>query len=829
MVLAPLAVSEPVEDQSSSPSPSSSSVSLLRRVESVRTVLLKSGFTRVLAGGKEIRLDEEGNGPVRRILAELKSAPPAGRADLFLVVDRAVVAESVQSRMAGSLEQAFERGAGTAAVLREGRDIELHTRWPSCPAGHTALKSDLAPSMFSFSSHQGACRRCRGLGIENRIDVNLLFRNPASPVLAAMDRAVASFLQAWRPSVLALLKGLCSYLGIPRDMPWKDLGKEDSDAILHGLGDRKVPLQIEGGLKMEASWAGLLPQIESWLDDLGWGRLPGLEGLYKPQICGSCGGGRLQPESMAVRVGGLNIQEISALTVRAARDFLKRLELGARETAIAEQVVVEMENRLGFLEEVGLHYLTLDRTANTLSGGEAQRIRLASQLGNRLAGVLYVLDEPTVGLHQRDTQRLISSLRELRGHGNTILMIEHDRETMLQADWIIDMGPGAGAQGGRVVAMGTPAEVAACPESLTGRHLQAPHSGKVRARRRIPGRDRIVLEGVKHHNLRDIRVEFPLGLFTVVTGVSGSGKSTLVLDVLAEAAAASVSGKPPPAGRSSAVHGLEKIRRVVVVDQKPIGRTPRSTPATYTGLWDLARDLYAMLPSSKVKGYGASRFSFNTGEGRCLACDGQGARQIEMHFLPDVWVPCEVCGGRRFDGETLGVHFKGKSVGDVLEMEVGQALDFFQDQPRMRRVLETLQAVGLGYLKLGQSSDTLSGGEAQRVKIAAELITRQAGGTLYVLDEPTTGLHFEDVRRLLDVLDALVEGGNTLVVIEHHLDVICAADWVIDLGPEAAEEGGLVVAAGPPEEVARSPDSATGRYLKAYLSAGCRASRGAVG
>jgi excinuclease ABC subunit A len=511
----------------------------------------------------------------------------------------------------------------------------------------------------------------------------------------------------------------------------------------------------------------------------------------------------------------LNIQESTVFSIREARSFFRELALPEREATIARDVLKEINNRLRFLEAVGLGYLALNRVMSTLSGGEIQRIRLASQLGNRLAGVIYVLDEPTVGLHQRDTCRLLESLRELRDQGNTVLMVEHDRETMEAADHIVDLGPGAGERGGRVIASGSPREIADAPDSLTGRYLRQ-GAIEVRSGRRRPGEEAVELAGIGCHNIEGGNVRFPLGLFTVVTGVSGSGKSTLVLDVLARVLRAKERRRPLP-GVVEEARGLEHVRRHLVVNQRPLDRTPRSTPATYTGAWDRVRELYARLPLAKVRGYGPGRFSFNSRWGRCPSCRGQGANLVEMRFLSDVWVTCDACKGRRFDEGTLEVRFKGRDVSEVLAMEVDEAVEFFRNQPRLAGILKTLQAVGGGYLKLGQSAATLSGGEAQRVKLARELVERREGGNLYILDEPTTGLHFEDIRKLLGVFHSLVERGNTLVVIEHQLDVVAAADWVIDLGPEGGDEGGRVVAAGTPEEVARVEESHTGRYLRSHL------------
>ncbi|MBI4605287.1 MAG: excinuclease ABC subunit UvrA, partial [Planctomycetes bacterium] len=784
---------------------------LLERARDLRSELLKLGFTRLLAGGRErqeIRLDEEGDAPVRRILAAARDGQ-----EVLAVVDRVVVSPAAQSRIAGSLEQAFERGGGRAGVLVLGRELAFHTRVPSCPAGHMTLPGELAPSMFSYSSQRGACPRCNGLGMEERVDEGSLVKFPARPLPQALGSGLGWLLSGIRGSALTVLRGVLRARGVDPETPYSELSDEDRRVVLHGLEGGTVPVPIGPGQLVEATWTGLVGLIEEWVRSGSLGahwRL--VEHLLKRQTCSACRGGRLRPESLAVRLGGLNIQELGALTVAAALEHLARLELPPREARIAEQALAEARNRLSFLEKVGLGYITLDRPAGTLSGGEAQRIRLASQLGNRLAGVLYVLDEPTVGLHPRDTRRLIESLRDLRGLGNTVLLVEHDRETMEAADWIIDMGPGAGARGGEVVACGAPRDLEGDPRSVTGRYL-ARRVAADGARARLEPRGWLELAGVRRNNLAGIRAAFPLGVLTAVTGVSGSGKSSLVLEVLAEVVRAHLAGEPPPAGLVSAVRGLDAVRRLVVVDQKPLGRTPRSNPATYTGLWDHVRELFAQVPVARVRGYGPDRFSFNTGQGKCASCDGQGATLVEMHFLSDVFVACEECKGRRFNRETLAIAFKGRNVGEILDMEVDEACRFFDSQPRIHSILETMRAVGLGYVKLGQPANTLSGGEAQRVKLAAELVTREGGGTLYILDEPTTGLHFEDVGRLIRVLQALVEGGNTLVVIEHQLDVVRAADWVIDLGPEAGEAGGRVVAEGPPDAIARSAESHTGRCL----------------
>ena len=792
-----------------------------RAVESIRSSLLKDGFTRAMVGGEEIRLDEDGDTSYRRLLASMKQSLLDSRsrgaegAPLFVVVDRVVLAEASQSRLAGSLELAFERGGGKAAVLVDGGSVVFHTRSPACPLGHMELTGELTPSMFSFSSLQGACARCKGIGIESRADSSRLIVLADRPVVEALDPALRRFLEAYRPSTIQVIHRLLELRVGNRNTPYSKLGAEDRDTIFRGAPGGKVPLELKDGTVIEIYWPGLVTHLEEWAQEESLGEFAKyFSKFFEPQTCSVCGGGRLRKESLLVRLGGLNIQDLTRLTVSDASRFMAALELSDREQTIAQQVLREIQNRLRFLDEVGLGYLSLDRTAGTLSGGEAQRIRLASQLGNRLSGVLYVLDEPTVGLHPRDTQRLIDSLKSLKDLGNTVLLVEHDRETMEAADWLIDIGPGAGVYGGEVMAQGTPAKVASSPTSLTGRYLSG--SQRVHDRVRPPGEPTgwLRLRNVTHNNLTGLDAAFPLGVITVVTGVSGSGKSSLVLDVLSEVVEAELARRPPSPGRVSSVEGLDQVRRLVVVDQKPIGRSPRSNPATYSGIWDHVRELYSLTQAAKVRGFGVSRFSFNTGEGRCMTCDGQGATQVEMHFLSDVWVPCELCKGKRFDRETLGILFKGKNVSDVLAMDVSEACVFFESQHQILRILQAMEKVGLGYVKLGQPGNTLSGGEAQRLKLASELVTREGGGSLYILDEPTTGLHFEDVGRLIGVFEALVEGGNTLVVIEHHLDVIRAADWVIDLGPEAGEAGGRIVVEGAPARIASSRESHTGRALR---------------
>ncbi len=817
--------------------------------------LIKEGYTRLLADEREVRLDGA------------ERLPEAAR-DVYLVLDRVVFCEAARSRIAAAIEQAFQRGAGRAVVQVLGEPPAHYSREPACSRCDFQLESELTPRMFSFNSLIGACPRCHGLGVEARVAPSLLIGDPERPLL---DGALHPKVHHWlRSSAGALtaetLRAMAVERAIPIDGPFGAIDDLSRGAVLQGTGDAVYsiarPHSVAGGRAarggsgvppIRRAWKGLIAEIEEWHRAVRDRMKPGFfDGVMRQRACSLCEGGRLRQESLRVRIGrgtednglegkGRGIFDVSRLTVTAALEYFAGLRLDAREATIAAAVLTEIRGRLRFLSEVGLDYLTLDRSASTLSGGEAQRIRLASQIGNRLVGVLYVLDEPTVGLHPRDTVRLLAALRNLRDLGNTVIVVEHDRETIERADYVIDLGPGAGPKGGEVLASGPPEAIRASRESLTGRYLR----GELRVapprepRRASPGSDGRVaavrLRGVRHHNLKDIDAEFPLGLFTAVTGVSGSGKSSLVIDVLARTlaeaiesregaardgkarAAASGAGRGPRRRRRRVeeVEGADSVRRLVLVDQSALGKSPRSNPATYTGLWEEVRGLLALTPQARMRGYGPERFSFNRPGGRCEACTGEGAIRVEMHFLSDVWVACEECGGQRFNRQTLEIRYKGLQAGEILSLEVDRAREIFADHPRPRAILDVLHEVGLGYLRLGQSATTLSGGEAQRVKLAAELAARTQGGTFYILDEPTTGLHFDDVRKLLEVFQRLVSAGNTLVVIEHNLDVIRSADWVIDLGPEGGEAGGRIVAAGPPEVIARVPESHTGRYLAA--------------
>jgi excinuclease ABC subunit A len=772
--------------------------------------LRRAGFVRARIDGAVHDLDDD------VVLA--KSVPHT----IEVLVDRLVMRPGLEKRLADSLEVAFNHGGDVVCVERVGEgdgpaESLLFSRRFACPHCGISLP-ELSPRLFSFNSPYGACPGCNGLGVKRYFDPDLLVpdarKSLAQGAVAALDRKTAA-------QLATMFKALARSSGFALDRPFADLPPRAREIILRGTGGAPVTVEILRGGRVatfERPWEGVIAFFEhryrttesTWLREE-------LERYMSARPCGDCKGARLRRESLAVRVGGRTIAETAALAVTAAQDLFQTLELGEQEAAIARPVLKEIRERLGFLVQVGLGYLTLDRGAATLSGGESQRIRLATQIGSSLSGVLYILDEPSIGLHQRDNARLLATLKRLRDLGNTVLVVEHDRDTMLAADHLIDMGPGAGIHGGSVVAEGTPAEVAADPRSLTGRYLAGTAAIPVPARRRPGNGFTLVLKGAKAHNLKNVTVEVPLGTITCVTGVSGSGKSTLVLDTLTPALRQRLAASRETAGSYDELTGWQLLDKVVDIDQAPIGRTPRSNPATYSGLFGHIREVFAQLPEARARGYDAGRFSFNVKGGRCEACRGDGVIRIEMHFLPDVYVTCEVCRGSRYARETLEVHYRGKHIAEVLDLTVAEALELFASFPAIRSRLATLHDVGLDYVRLGQSATTLAGGEAQRVKLARELARRATGKTLYVLDEPTTGLHFEDVRRLIGVLERLADQGNTIVVIEHNLDVIKSADRVIDLGPEGGDAGGRVVASGTPEEVAAAPGSHTGRFLAEVL------------
>jgi len=763
----------------------------------------KQGFVRVRIDGVEHDLAEEIK--LSRSLVH----------EIDLVVDRVAAKESARGRIAESIEAALKLADGLLKVESAGQRL-LFSQTNACIDCGTSFP-EIAPRSFSFNSPHGACPRCSGIGSLERLDPERIVPDASRPFADAIAPWGGSKAPRYYRELLA---ALAEHHGVALDVPWAKLPQRARDGVLHGTGSKPVRFTFSrrGGKTetVERAWAGVLDELER-RRAASDGEADALAAYTSPAPCPDCGGTRLRPEARHVKVAGLSLDALAARSIREARDWIAGLELGRTERAVAERVVAEIGERLRFLCDVGLDYLTLDRPAGTLSGGEAQRIRLATQVGSSLMGVLYILDEPSIGLHPRDNERLLRSLERLRDQGNSVVVVEHDEATIMRADHVIDMGPGAGLHGGEIVAEGTPAEILASPASLTGAYLSGRRTIPVPDKRRPPRERALVLTGCREHNLKDVTLRLPLGLFVVVTGVSGSGKSTLINDTLHRALAQRLHGARELPGAFARLSGLDHVDKVVDVSQAPIGRTPRSNPATYTGAFDGIRKLFAQVPEARVRGYGPGRFSFNVKGGRCESCGGDGSLRIEMHFLPDLFVTCEVCRGRRYNRETLEIHYKGKSIADVLEMTVEEGLAFLENIPSVRRVLQTLHDVGLDYVHLGQPATTLSGGEAQRIKLATELARKGTGKTLYLLDEPTTGLHFADVERLLQVLGRLVELGNTVVVIEHHLDVVKQADWVIDLGPEGGEKGGRIVVEGTPEDVVRCPESHTGRALAPIL------------
>jgi len=739
--------------------------------------------------------------------------------DIAVVVDEVKKSESERHRILEAVEAALSMAKGLVEVSSgKGKGI-LYSEQLAC-ADCGVNFPELAPRMFSFNSPHGACPECQGLGSRLEFDPDLIIPDKSKSItggaIAAWGSAVDSF-------YMTMLRQTAQHLGFRIDVPVSEMREEDLNKVLYGAGDAKIQFKHvsssgSGRWEYEGSWEGIIPNLaRRHKETQSEAMRERIQGFMSARPCTSCEGDRLKRESLSVLVGGKNIAEVSRLSIAKAFMFFSKLELTERQKEIARQILTEILNRLSFLVAVGLDYLTLDRTSGTLSGGEAQRIRLATQIGSQLVGVLYILDEPSIGLHQKDNARLIDTLKRLRDLGNTVLVVEHDRDTIMAADHVIDLGPGAGVHGGKVVASGTPKQLLKS-RTLTGEYLSCKKKIPAPEKRRTGSGRYLTVRGARCHNLKNIDVTFPLGTFTCVTGVSGSGKSTLINETLARILARHVWGSHDKPGGHDKVDGLEHVDKVGVIDQSPIGRTPRSNPATYTGVFTPVRDLFASLPEAKVRGYAPGRFSFNVKGGRCEKCQGAGTLTIEMHFLPDVYVTCDACKGRRFNEETLEVRYKGKSIYDVLEMTVEEALAFFERVPVVARRLQLLADVGLGYIKLGQPATTLSGGEAQRVKIVNELAKKPTGSTVYILDEPTTGLHFDDVAKLLEVLNRLVEAGNTVIVIEHNLDVVKNADHVIDLGPDGGDYGGRLVACGPPEAVAKNPKSYTGRYLKDALS-----------
>jgi excinuclease ABC subunit A len=772
--------------------------------------LQKRGFQRVKVDGKLYEI-----GDVPALNKKLKH-------DIEVVVDRLVVRPDLGNRLADSMETAVALGEGL--VFAENADTGERTIFSSkfaCPVSGFTI-DEIEPRLFSFNNPFGACPACDGLGTKMYFDPDLVIPDEEKPL---REGAVAPWANSSSKYYDQTLDALARHFKVSTGTAWRLLPEKVRKAILYGTGEDPVSMTFNDGLRTYTTskpFEGIIPNMERrWREtDSSWVREE-LERYQASATCEACNGNRLKPEALAVKVGGKHIGETALMSISEAAQWFKGLpkQLKPKHQEISARILKEINERLGFLVNVGLDYLTLGRASATLSGGESQRIRLASQIGSGLTGVLYVLDEPSIGLHQRDNARLLETLRRLRDLGNTVIVVEHDEDAIRSADYLVDMGPGAGVHGGHVVAVGTPAEVMRHPESITGQYLVGLRQIPIPARRRI-GRDgqSLKLVGARANNLKDVDFEIPLGTFTCVTGVSGGGKSTLVIETLYKALARRLMGTREPAAEHDKLDGVDFIDKVIDIDQSPIGRTPRSNPATYTGAFTPIRDWFAGLPESTARGYAPGRFSFNVKGGRCEACQGDGVIKIEMHFLPDVYVQCDACKGKRYNRETLEVKFKEKSIADVLDMTVEEAAEFFRAVPSIREKMETLERVGLGYIHVGQPATTLSGGEAQRVKLAKELSRRATGRTLYILDEPTTGLHFEDVRKLLEVLHALVDQGNTVLVIEHNLEVIKTADWIVDLGPEGGDGGGEIVAQGTPEEVAKVARSYTGQYLAQYVS-----------
>ncbi|MGI6331089.1 MAG: excinuclease ABC subunit UvrA [Zhaonellaceae bacterium] len=763
----------------------------------------KQGYVRVRVDGEIKELEEP-------ITLEKNK-----KHNIEVVVDRVIVKPGVENRLADSLEAALALADGVVFVNvgSEEKDLVFSEKFACVDCGISV--EEITPRTFSFNSPFGACPQCSGLGFKMEIDPGLVVPNPA---LSLEDGAIEPWSSSSSNYYPQLLESVAKNYGFSLGTPFKDLPKDVQDIVLYGTQGERIKFRYKdrsGNVRYyEVPYEGVIPNLERRYREAQseWVKSD-VEEYMSVSPCPGCKGSRLRPEALAVFVGGKNIDQVTQLTISEALDFFEKLPLTEREKLIAFQVLKEIKSRLGFLVDVGLNYLTLNRTAGTLSGGEAQRIRLATQIGSSLVGVLYILDEPSIGLHQRDNERLIKTLKHLRDIGNTLIVVEHDEDTMLASDYIIDIGPGAGAEGGRVVACGTVEEIKANPASITGQYLSGKKTIPIPPVRR-PGNGKwLEIIGACENNLQNLNVSIPLGLFICVTGVSGSGKSTLINEILHKKLAAELHRAKAKPGKHKEIKGLEHLDKVIAIDQAPIGRTPRSNPATYTGVFDDIRATYAATAEAKVRGYKPGRFSFNVKGGRCEACKGDGIIKIEMHFLPDVYVPCEVCKGKRYNRETLEVKYKGKSIADVLDMTVDEAVEFFANIPRIHRKLKTLQDVGLGYVRLGQPATTLSGGEAQRVKLATELSRRTNGKTLYILDEPTTGLHMADIHKLLQVLQRLTDAGDTVLVIEHNLDVIKTADYIIDLGPEGGSGGGRVVAVGTPEEVVRVKESHTGRFL----------------
>lgn len=765
----------------------------------------KSGFMRIRVDGETMEVSDE-------IKLEKNK-----KHHIEIIVDRIVIKPGIQSRLADSIETALAQAEGLVIVDVIGQEELLFSQNLACADCNISLE-ELSPRMFSFNSPYGACPTCNGLGFNMEVDPELVIPDKDKSIA---EGAVVPWSNAPNSYYFQMLSAVLNHYGYSVETPVKDLPQEIVDIILYG-SDETIEYDYVSRFgkrtrRFTGQYEGVINNLRRRYQEASEFSRGEIEKYMSTKPCPACKGARLKPEVLAVTVGGKSIAQVTALSIGEALTFFSQLSLTKREQMIAQQVLKEIKNRLQFLLDVGLDYLTLDRAAATLSGGESQRIRLATQIGSRLVGVLYILDEPSIGLHQRDNNKLIKTLKDLRDLGNTVIVVEHDEDTMRAADYIVDIGPGAGEHGGKIVACGTLEDIQKCQESVTGQYLSGKKHIPVPSKRRKPNKKWLELKGCRENNLKNIDVKFPLGLFTCVTGVSGSGKSTLVNEILYKALKEKIYKSHTFPGDFDKILGIEHVEKVINIDQSPIGRTPRSNPATYTNVFNDIREVFSLTPEARMRGYKPGRFSFNVSGGRCEACKGDGIIKIEMHFLADIYVPCEVCKGKRYNRETLEVKYKGKNIADILDMTVDEALEFFENIPKIKRKLETLRDVGLGYIRLGQPSTTLSGGEAQRVKLSTELSKMSNGKTIYILDEPTTGLHTADIHKLLNVLQRLVESGGTVIVIEHNLDVIKTADYIIDLGPEGGDRGGEIVATGTPEEVAQNPNSYTGQFLKKVL------------
>ena len=780
----------------------------------------KGEFAKVLEG-----LQKEGFIRVRvdGTIYEISDDIPIDRNkkhNVEVLVDRLVVKVDIRNRLTESVEIALAHANNLVIIDLPGKEEKLFSQNYACPDCGISFE-ELSPRMFSFNNPFGACPACSGIGYLMKMDPDLIIPDKNKTLYDGVKAFGASTMKKSETMAKMYFESIAKHYGVDISKPIKKLPKDFLNKILYGTGDEEINFTYTtsaGTRKFTAPFEGVIPTLERRHSET---KSQGMRDFYEMYMsnshCDTCNGARLNEMSLAVKVKDKNINELTKMPINRIKDWLSKLELSKKNTVIAEPILKELDKRLQFLIDVGLEYLTLSRSAGTLSGGEAQRIRLATQIGSGLTGVLYILDEPSIGLHQRDNDKLLATLKKLRDLGNTVLVVEHDEDTMYAADQIIDIGPGAGVHGGNVIAQGTAEEIKENPNSITGKYLSGRLKIEVPKKRRKSNGKNIQVIGAKEHNLKNIDVTFPLGVFTCVTGVSGSGKSTLVNEILYKYIAKELNGANEKHGKCKEVKGIENIDKIINIDQSPIGRTPRSNPATYTGMFDLIRDIFAGTNEAKMRGYSKSRFSFNVPGGRCEACNGDGILKIEMHFLPDVYVPCEVCKGKRYNKETLEVKYKGKSISDVLNMTVEEALEFFKNMPRIKPKLQTLYDVGLGYIKLGQPSTTLSGGEAQRIKLATELSKRATGKTLYILDEPTTGLHIADVHKLVNILQRLVDTGNSIIVIEHNLDLIKTADHIIDLGMEGGENGGEIVAVGTPEQICKNNRSYTGKFLKKYI------------